>query len=66
MQNWQAAEQLSPSLVFPSSSMDQDVLEAALAANSSDATAHYLLGTLLFSKGLYDPGIAHWAEAKQP
>ena len=56
VQNWQAAEGLSPSLVFPSSSMDRTVLEAALAANSKDSVAHYLLGTLLFSKGLYEPG----------
>ena len=65
IQNWQPAERLSPSLVFPSSPIDQTVLEAALAANSNDATAHYLLGTLLFSKGLYDPAIAHWTEAKR-
>ncbi len=26
----------------------------------NDATAHYLLGTLLFSKGLIDDGMAHW------
>jgi tetratricopeptide (TPR) repeat protein len=65
VRNWQMAEDLSPSLVFPSSSMDRTVLEAALAANSSDATAHYLLGTLLFSKGLYDRGIEHWTEAKR-
>jgi len=65
MQNWQAAERLSSSLVFPSSPMDRTVLEAAVAANSSDATAHYLLGTLLFSKGLYDPAIEHWTEAKR-
>ncbi|HLH37200.1 MAG TPA: DUF5107 domain-containing protein [Alloacidobacterium sp.] len=64
-QNWQAAERLSPALVFPSTAMDQTVLEAALAANSSDGTAHYLLGNLLFSKGLYDAGIEHWTEAKK-
>ncbi len=64
-QNWHAAAHLSSSMVFPSSSIDQAVLEAALVANSSDATAHYLLGTLFFSKGLYDPAIAHWTEAKQ-
>jgi Flp pilus assembly protein TadD len=63
--NWQAASELSPSLVFPSSQTDRVVLEAALAANGSDATAHYLLGTLLFSKGLSDAGMAHWAQAKQ-
>jgi tetratricopeptide (TPR) repeat protein len=63
--NWQAASELSPSLVFPSSETDRVVLEAALAANRRDATAHYLLGTLLFSKGLSDAGMAHWAEAKK-
>ena len=63
--NWQAGSELSPSLVFPSSDTDRAVLESALAANEKDATAHYLLGTLLFSKGQIDPGIAHWAQAKQ-
>jgi tetratricopeptide (TPR) repeat protein len=62
---WKLAEELSPSFIFPSSTMDRTVLEAALAVSSSDATAHYLLGTLLFSKGLYDSGIEHWAEAKR-
>jgi predicted Zn-dependent protease len=64
-QNWLAASELSPSLVFPSSETDRVVLIAALAANGRDATAHYLLGTLLFSKGLSDDGLAQWAQAKQ-
>jgi predicted Zn-dependent protease len=64
-QNWQTAERLSSSLVFPSTAIDQIVLEAAVAANSSDGTAHYLLGNLLFSKGLYDAGIEHWTEAQK-
>ncbi len=63
--NWQAGSELSPSLVFPSSQTDRVVLEAALAQNDKDATAHYLLGTLLFSKGMIDAGMAHWAQAKQ-
>ncbi|MGO9085465.1 MAG: DUF5107 domain-containing protein [Candidatus Sulfotelmatobacter sp.] len=63
--NWQVASELSPRLVFPSSETDRIVLEAALAANRRDATAHYLLGTQLFSKGLSDAGMVHWAEAKQ-
>jgi tetratricopeptide (TPR) repeat protein len=65
MQNWQAAQKLSPSLVFPSSAMDEVVLNSALAANAGDATAHYLLGTLLFSKAEYDPAIEHWDKAKE-
>jgi tetratricopeptide (TPR) repeat protein len=63
--NWQAAEKLSASLVFPSSALDEVVLNAALAANASDATAHYLLGTLLFSKAEYDAAIEHWDRAKK-
>jgi tetratricopeptide (TPR) repeat protein len=64
-QNWQSASQLSPSFVFPSTEMDHVVLEDALRANANDGTANYLLGTLLFSKGLYDAGIADWIEAKR-
>jgi tetratricopeptide (TPR) repeat protein len=63
-QNWQAAEKLSPSLVFPSSATDEVVLNTALAANANDANANYLLGTLLFSKAQYDSGIEHWIRAK--
>ena len=65
LRNWQAASELSANFVFPSSEADRVVLEAALVANGKDATAHYLLGTLLFSKGLIDTGMAHWAEAKE-
>jgi tetratricopeptide (TPR) repeat protein len=63
--NWQVASRRAIDYVFPSSSMDRIVLEAAVAADGSDATAHYLLGTLLFSKGLHDEGMAHWEQAKQ-
>ena len=63
--NWQAASELSASYVFPSSETDAMVLKAALIANGKDATAHYMLGTLLFSKGLSDTGMDHWVEAKQ-
>ena len=59
------ASELSPQLVFPSSTTDQAVLASALAADPGDATAHYLLGTHLCSKGLNDDAIAHWMEAKR-
>jgi tetratricopeptide (TPR) repeat protein len=62
---WRDASQLSAALVFPSTAMDRVVLEAALQANPPDATAQYLLGTLLFSKGLYDEGMSHWTEAQR-
>jgi tetratricopeptide (TPR) repeat protein len=64
-QNWETASRLSANLVFPSTETDRLVLEAALAENKEDATAHYLLGTMLFSEGLFDAGIAHWSEAKR-
>ncbi len=40
------------------------MLEAALAENRKDATAHYLLGTLLFSQGIFDEGMKQWGDAK--
>lgn len=64
-QEWKTASTASVSLVFPSSEMDETVLKAALAANMNDPTAHYLLGTLLFSKGLYDAAMHHWTITKQ-
>ena len=63
--DWQAARGLSTSYVFPSSETDRMVLEAALAADPADGTAHFLLGTLLFSKGSTDAAIAHWSESKR-
>jgi tetratricopeptide (TPR) repeat protein len=63
--NWQRAQHLSPDFVFPSSTTDRIVLDAALKANPNDGTAQYLLGTLLFSKGLHDAAMEHWTEAKR-
>jgi tetratricopeptide (TPR) repeat protein len=34
-----------------------------LQANSEDASARYLLGTLYFSRGLTDPALAEWSRA---
>jgi tetratricopeptide (TPR) repeat protein len=65
LSNWRAVAGLSTNLVFPSTAMDRVVLEAAVSANDKDATAHDLLGTLLFSKGLYDEGIEQWTAAKR-
>jgi Flp pilus assembly protein TadD len=54
--------------IFPNDVDDFAVLRAALVANGSDASAHFLLGSLLFSKNLVDPGMAEWkrAEALNP
>ena len=63
--DWQSARRLSTSYVFPSSETDRMVLKAAFAADPADGTAHFLLGTLLFSKGATDAAIAHWSESKR-
>jgi tetratricopeptide (TPR) repeat protein len=63
--DWKAASALSSSFVFPSSTTDRTVLESAVTFDPGDATAHYLLGTLLFSKGLYDQGVTQWIAAKR-
>jgi tetratricopeptide (TPR) repeat protein len=62
---WQSASQLSSNLIFPSTNEDRIVLESVVATNSQDATALYLLGTQIFSRGLYDSGIERWMQAKQ-
>src|SRR5262249_46243433 len=44
---------------------DLQVLNAALKANSNDASAHYLLGTLYFSKGVTDRALDEWEQARK-
>jgi Flp pilus assembly protein TadD len=61
----QAASKLSTSFIFPSSETDRMVLQSASSADAGDANAHFLLGTLLFSKGMTDAGMAQWTEAKR-
>jgi len=64
-QTLQAASKLSTSFIFPSSETDRLVLESALSSGASDATAHFLLGTLLFSKGMTGDAMSQWIEAKR-
>jgi tetratricopeptide (TPR) repeat protein len=59
------AATLSTDYVFPSQAEDLEVLSAALKSNPRDASAHYLIGTLYFSKGLADQALAHWQQARQ-
>lgn len=63
--DWRSASQLSTQFIFPSTDEDRIVLEAVLTKTNEDATAHYLLGTLLFSKAAYDDGVQHWMVAKR-
>ena len=62
---YQAAGKLSTAYVFPSSAQELDVLRAALRENPEDGTAHYLLGTLYFSRGLTEDALAEWNAARK-
>lgn len=60
-----AASRLSTRYIFPNRPEAFQVLNAALRTNPSDGTAQYLLGTLLFSRGLTDTAIEHWELARK-
>ncbi len=64
MEDYRAAAQLPTRYVFPSRSGALPVLRAALEANPSDATAHFLLGSLWMSGGLTDRAVAEWEQAR--
>lgn len=59
------AAKLPTDYVFPSRAEDIQVLTAALNGNPQDASAHYLLGTLYFSKGVTDDALAQWDQARK-
>jgi len=59
------AAKLPADYVFPSRAQDMQVLTAALNANPQDASAHYLLGTLYFSKGKTNDALTHWDQARK-
>jgi tetratricopeptide (TPR) repeat protein len=63
--DFSAASKLPANYVFPSRAEDLEVLTAALIANSNDASAHYLLGTLYFSRGMTDEALAEWEQARK-
>jgi tetratricopeptide (TPR) repeat protein len=62
------ASQMPPLYIFPSEPDEIAVLHRALAVNASDASAHFLLGMLYFSKGIVDPALEEWrlAESLNP
>ncbi len=66
--DFQAASHMPLLYVFPNEADTIPVLRAALASNPSDASAHFLLGALWFSKGIVDPALAEWklAESLNP
>jgi tetratricopeptide (TPR) repeat protein len=66
--DYAAASQMPLLSIFPSEPDEINVLHAALAVHASDASAHFLLGTLFFSKGIVDPALEEWklAESLNP
>jgi tetratricopeptide (TPR) repeat protein len=62
--DFDAASRMSLLYVFPNEADTLPVLRAALAANPSDASAHFLLGSLWFSHGIVDPAIEEWKTAE--
>ncbi len=59
------AASLPTDYIFPSSAEDLIVLRVAVQANVSDANAHYVLGTLYFSRGLTEQALAEWDHARK-
>jgi tetratricopeptide (TPR) repeat protein len=63
--DFRAAQSLPSLYVFPNRRSSFAVLGAALRANPDDATAHFLLGSLNFAKGLVPDAIAAWQRARR-
>ena len=63
--DYATAAKLSTAYIFPSTAEELLVLRAALRARPSDRTAHYLLGTFYFSRGLTDSALEEWSEARK-
>lgn len=57
------ASRLPVQYVFPSGMQTASILQATLANNADDATAHYLLGMLQFSTGMTASAEEHWNRA---
>jgi Flp pilus assembly protein TadD len=62
--DYKAASSLPTDYIFPSSAQDLAVLRAAIKSDPADSHAHYLLGTLDFSKGLTDEALSEWNAAQ--
>jgi predicted Zn-dependent protease len=62
--DFQLAAGLPLERVFPNRASSFPVLRAALAANPSDASAHWLLGLLEMNADMADEAIAEWQKAR--
>lgn len=61
--DYQAASHMPLRFIFPSRAETIPVLRAALVRAPSDASAHFLLGDLWFSRGIIEPAIDQWRQA---
>jgi tetratricopeptide (TPR) repeat protein len=59
------ARSLPTTYVFPGRRSSYAVLNEALKANPSDATAQFLLGSLYLSSGLVQPAIDSWQQVRR-
>jgi tetratricopeptide (TPR) repeat protein len=59
------AAKLSTLYIFPDSGEDLRSLQSAIQANSSDASAHYLLGTWYFARAKTDAALGEWEAARK-
>jgi tetratricopeptide (TPR) repeat protein len=62
--DFSAAAHLATNYVFPNRPEDLEVLRTAVRLNVQDANAHYLLGTLYFSRGLTREALSEWEKAR--
>lgn len=62
---WEDASKASPDYCFPARIEEMIVLQAVLAANPSDARAHYYLGNLFYDKKRYEEAIHEWESSVQ-
>jgi tetratricopeptide (TPR) repeat protein len=63
--DYRTASSLPTRHVFPNRASTFPVLRAALRANPGDATARFLLGSLLLSAGRSEEAIAEWQETRR-
>ncbi len=64
-EDFAAASSLPAAYVFPQRAESLPILRRALEINASDATAHFLLGSLYLSGGLAELAVQEWQEARR-
>jgi tetratricopeptide (TPR) repeat protein len=63
--DYKTAASLPTDYIFPGSALELAVLRAAVKASPADSHAHYLLGTLYFSKDFTDQALSEWRSANE-